>query len=498
MKVAFVHLGREHLGIQYLSSALKGSGHDVSLLCDSGLFSREDNVFYIPSLARLFDQRRHILSELTRLQPDLIAFSPYTSTYKWCCDMARRVKIRLDAPIVFGGIHTTLVPEQVIANEHVDYVVVGEGEEAIVELADALEQRRPDLRIQNLWHKRGGDITHNTLRPLISDLDTLPLPDKELFAQEVRIEDDYMIMASRGCHFRCSYCCESSMTELYGSGYHRRRSPASVIHELEVMKQRHGFRRVIFNDALFFTHEAWLRELLEEYEQKIGVPYRCYGNTRFLTDEVARMLKRSGCYCIQFGMQTVNESLKRDVLARRESNDRVIEALKICDRHGLPYDMDHILGLPGESLQDHVDAARFYSGLEHLNRIKSYNFTFFPRTQITEYARKSGVLSDGDVRDIEEGTISDFFHIDLSKDREAAVLNRSFHRLFKIEPLLTRRAVSLIVDRGLYRQFHRLPGATFLALQLLVALKNRDYRYAYYIKYYLHRIDLLLAAERAP
>ena len=128
MNITFVHLGRENLGIEYLSAAAKQAGHRVSLAMDPGLFGINDNVFYIPFLEKTFNQKSIVLRKIEKSNPDVVAFSVYTGTFTWAVDIAREVKRTLDVKTVFGGIHATLVPEIVIQEQSIDFLVVGEGE----------------------------------------------------------------------------------------------------------------------------------------------------------------------------------------------------------------------------------------------------------------------------------------------------------------------------------------------------------------------------------
>ncbi|RKY31294.1 MAG: hypothetical protein DRP74_05205 [Candidatus Omnitrophota bacterium] len=181
MKIAFVHFGRENLGIEYISSVLKKSGHQTYLAYDPGLFSIEDNVFYAPFLEKIFKRKKKLIQELEKIEPDLIAFSVYTSTYTWSCDIAKSLKKRLKAKTVFGGIHSTLVPEIVINNDFVDFVIQGEGEYALLELTETLNSKSGNFQIPGLWYKKESNIISNPLRQPIQNLDSLPLPDKGLF-----------------------------------------------------------------------------------------------------------------------------------------------------------------------------------------------------------------------------------------------------------------------------------------------------------------------------
>jgi len=491
VRITFVHLGREHLGIEYLSAVAKRAGHGVSLAMDPGLFGLNDNVFYIPFLEKIFDQRQLVLRKVEKSNPDLVAFSVYTGTYKWAVDIAREVKKKTGVKTVFGGVHATLVPEVVIQEECVDFLVVGEGEEAFVELLEALESHKNPGRIENLWHKMDGKIIENPLRSPLKDLDRLPLPDKKLFEKDINYGDDYLVMTSRGCPYSCSYCCESYQNKLYDGKFFRRRSVDSVLDELSAMKNRYNFRKVMFNDSIFFSDFHWLKKLLEKYRDRIGVPFRCFGRVNVFREEVAELLKWAGCYAIEFGVQTLNEPLRRKILNRPESNQDSKNAFKICDTYGISYDIDHMFGLPGEKEEDHLDAARIYGRLKHLNRVKCHNLNYFPKLAITSLAENKGILSSSDVQIISAGGEGvDFFHVDPLKETEWRRINKSYQTLYKFLPLLTPAQINFIFKHKLQRKLYRLPYPVVVFLQILVAVRGKDYRFILYVRYYYWRIKL--------
>jgi radical SAM superfamily enzyme YgiQ (UPF0313 family) len=495
MRVTFVHLGRENLGIEYLSSVLKKEGHAVSLAYDTGLFGLSDNVLYIPSLERVFDRRERVLAGIAGSRPDLVGFSAYTGTYAWALGIAREVKARMDLPTVFGGIHPTLVPDEVIRRPEVDYVVVGEAEEALPELLECLASARPPRGVANVWYKAGGQIVSHAVRPPVADLDALPLPDKALFAEEVNLGDDYLVLAARGCPFGCTYCCEGHWNRLYRGRYFRRRGVGSVLTELRVMKERYRFREVMFNDPIFFTDRAWLRELMTRYRSEIGVPFRCFGKAGYLDLQVAQWLHWGGCYAIEFGLQSINPDIRRGVLGRRESNEEYREAFRILDRVGIRYDIDHMFGLPGESEADHVEAARFYGTLRRLNRIKCHNLTFFPAMEIVDKARQAGMLDDEDVGRIRRGEMAaDFFHRDSIRDARTRETAWDFLTLFRFLPLLPAWCLGWILDGGRWRGWRKIPSPVTILAQVVGAVRGRDYRYFLYLRYYGLRLRRAVSA----
>ena len=199
MKILFINYGRENLGIEYLSSVTKGKNYDVYLANDTGIFSKEDNVLYSPFLKTIFSREQKILESVERINPDVVGFSVYTTTYGWAVSMAKQIKKKKDVHIIFGGIHATLVPEYLLKETAIDYVVLGEAEDAFIELIQALEQGQSARKIANVWGRENNNVFRNDMRAP-ADINALPFPDKLLFKKELRIEDDYVLMASRGCH----------------------------------------------------------------------------------------------------------------------------------------------------------------------------------------------------------------------------------------------------------------------------------------------------------
>ena len=488
MKIGFVHLGRENLGIEYLSSVTKQHGHEVVLYYDPGIFGQNDNVFYIPRLESLFDRKEWLIKQIVDEKPDLLCFSVYTTTFAWALDLAEKVRPYVSCPIVFGGIHVTLAPEIILQYPQIDLAMAGEGEAAFPEMLEAVAGNRTFASVKNLIYRENGRIIQNELRDPIADLDSLPLPDKALFEKDVNFKDDYLVMTNRGCPFSCAYCCESAINKIYNNRFFRRRSTKSVIDELSVMLDRYQYREVMFNDSIFFTHKDWLFELLDEYRARIRRPFRCFGQVKFLTDDIADALVRSGCYAIEFGVQTMNETLRKNLLNRKESNEDNAKAFAICDRHKIHYDVDHIFGLPTETEQDYFFAARFYATLKYLNRIKCHFLLYFPSTPLLATGKELNILTDRDLANINAGNIGDFFHDGRFADENRRILAGHFTNLLKILPLLPAVWVEKILDKGWYKKIGKIPKPVTIGLQVVNAFKGRDYRFFVYIKYYFKRL----------
>lgn len=317
MHITFVGLGWEQLGLAQLSSIARRAGHSVGLAFSAGLFNDRYNL-HIPFLAGVFTDDDQVLDEIKRQCPDVLVFSPLTSTYQWMLMIAR--KARLQDPniqTVFGGVHVSAVPQKVIERPEVDYLCVGEGDEAFVEILDAIRRGNESSSIGNVWFKdRCGKILKGEHRPFLQDLDRLPIFDKTLWEEVVSFKDIYFTMASRGCPYQCTYCFNDYYAGMGSGKYVRYRSPEHVIEELKWAKARYQLHLIEFEDDVFTLNRSWLKKLMHLYRREIKLPFQCLTHPKCMDDEIAQVLKESGCRYVQMGIQSMDDDYKRNILNR--------------------------------------------------------------------------------------------------------------------------------------------------------------------------------------
>ncbi|UCD85140.1 MAG: B12-binding domain-containing radical SAM protein [Deltaproteobacteria bacterium] len=485
MKVVFVYKGSESLGIEYLSSFLKNKGHQTELVFDPAVFSSDrgrDSKF----LARMFrNYQDKVIEKVISANPDLIAFSAYTANYRWSLDLAQKIKDKKRIPIVFGGIHTTAVPQRVIQNECIDAVVVGEGEYPLLELVESLENGIfNDLRIRNVYFKKNNDIITNPVRPYIHDIDELPLPNKELFYQKVpALEEVFLIMTSRGCPLKCSYCCNNIFHRLYSSEkrHFRRRSVTNVISELRLYKKRGRMQAVAFWDDIFTIDSKWISEFSEQYSREIGLPFYCYSLPNTLSREIVKLLANANCRHIKIGVQTVSEETHRKILHRPGSKDSISKAALLLREYGIQYSTDHILNLPFEGVEEQEKAAEFYNKIRPV-RINSHWMTYYPGTEIIETARKGNIISRENTEKMEEGYYCTPYNFPSVKKNGAMREVAQIQILFDLIPLLPRILCQWLIRKKIYRYFFY---SSFLHQTLIgiTSLAYRDKEYWNTIKY---------------
>ncbi|MBI4846358.1 MAG: radical SAM protein [Candidatus Omnitrophica bacterium] len=325
----------EHIGVMMLSSVLKKAGHNVELEAAT-----------IKAL-----KKRLALGSY-----GIIAYSVPTMYLEHYLKINREIKHTHNIYTVFGGSHATFVPG-IIEEEGIDCICIGEGEHAMLELADALTYGRSITGIKNLWVKQDGKIYKNEVRPFIRDLDSLPFPDRLLFMNSRINKSKLQVLTSRGCPYICSYCTQNAYSQLYGPSWRnmRRRSVENVIAEIKEASAIRNPKIILFEDDLFVSDKQWLREFSLQYSRYINRPFFCYVSPRHIDEETAALLKDSGCYGVSIGVETANDDLRRRVLKRDVATDDIFRAAKLIKKACLKLETLNILGIPYGSLKDDFD-----------------------------------------------------------------------------------------------------------------------------------------------
>lgn len=480
MKILFLYNRFENLGIEVLSSFLKSAGYRVELLFYPQLFN--DGYMNMPYLANKFDYHEKILKQIEKIKPDLVAFSILTDNYTWALNLASEIKKKYSPLILFGGVHCTSVPEEVISHEFIDFVIIGEGEYALLDLVKSLEKNKDYSKIENLIFKKGKKIVKNNVRNLIKNLDTLPFPDKDLFYKVIPYsKKTYTIMTSRGCPYSCTYCFNNIYRKVYYNKgkYLRKRSVDNVISELKVMKKRNNYEFVSILDDVFMTNDKWLEEFTIKYKKEINIPFRCIGHVNCINKNNIRMLKNAGCEIVQIGIQTTCENTRKNIIHRYETNEIIKKTSRIIKENGIKLEVDHIFGFPFEGEKEQIEAAKFYNEIRP-DIINTYWLKCFPKTDIIKEMIKDNKLSKKDISRIEKGMSPSYV---LGGDVKNKKDLQRFSSLFNIIPLLPKSFVMFIINKRLYYLINF--GSKFMMLSRLIkSLVWRDIRLFEFISFY--------------
>lgn len=487
MHITFVGFGWEQLGLAQLSAIARQHGHSTGLAFSAGLFDDRYNL-KLPFLSGVFREDDDVLKEIARQRPDVLVFSPLTATYQWMLMIARRSKQALPyISTVFGGVHVSAVPEKVIARPEVDFLCVGEGDRAFIDILNMIQNPR-DEPTRNVWFKgHGGTVIRGDQAPFIQDLDGLPIFDKTLWENVVSFRDIYFTMASRGCPYRCSYCFNDYYAKLGSGRYVRYRSPGHVIRELQWAKKRYRLRLIEFEDDVFTLNRFWLKELMRLYKREINLPFQCLTHPRHMNDEIASILTEAGCRYVQMGTQSMDDDYKRKVLHRSEMRHEVERAFQSMKKYGLKVKVDHMFNLPGEPYQAQEQALDVYRRYPPY-RMQTFWINFFPRTSIMEYAMAREDLSLEECRGIEEGKISDDYRGNsIRGDVQALHVYKAYECLFKMLTVMPQP----FAQKMSARFFVCLPSGVLSALSFVIDLvaglaKNNPDHWAYAKHYLFH------------
>jgi radical SAM superfamily enzyme YgiQ (UPF0313 family) len=356
MRILFVYVNIDcqigfPFGLAYLSSVLKERGYETHLL------NINEKLGFPIDISR-------IQTEVAALNPDLVGFSIVTPQYAGSKVVAEAIRQVTDAPILCGGIHATMAPEDALKDSCWDMACVGEGEGALAELADRIAQGKPWDDIANLVIRKGDEIVRNPVRPFES-LDDLPPKDYGLFDFQRIIDAKHgwvSLMASRGCPFRCSYCFNHRMVDIYQKdtglkgkalNYVRMHPAREVIAEIEFLLANYtNIDTFIFDDDIFTLDKDYLREVCEGYKKVCDLPFVCNAHVRFFDEETAKILKDAGCRMVKFGLESGSPRVRTQIMHRHMDNEDIHEAFAAAHKFGLETSAFVMLGLPGETLED--------------------------------------------------------------------------------------------------------------------------------------------------
>jgi len=381
----------------------------------------------------------------------------------------------------------------------VDMVCVGEGEYPMLELANSMQKGAIDYSIKNIWFKKDGRIIQNDIRPLIEDLDSLPMPDTSIYfsaSPHFRKTGLYVTMTSRGCPYSCSYCCHSYLHELYlGKGKRiRQRSVASLMQELVSVKEKYPIKFIAFMDNCFGYDASWLKEFAKEYKEKIGIKFWCIMHPNHVSKESVSYLKAAGCNTVDMGIQSWNSKTRSEILNRNVQDETMEQAIAIIKNAKIELMTDSIFDLPGQNEDDVLASAIRYVNIRP-NRIYFYMLRHYPSTRITKKARDDRRLNIDRYEQLMEGVNVASFAIGGDGVNRRSL---QFQILFYLIDLLPRPCSRFIIKRKIYRFFPTFFGpAVIVILRNLVAfdINARLLRSAAYHKYSHFAIKKILGVN---
>jgi len=353
----------EHIpmGLLSLAAQAREAGHDVHVL-NLFAFAWQDIEQIIKATAA-----------------DLFGLSCFTQNRRGTVMMADLIRhLHPNTHITIGGPHASALPHEMLTHcSAIDTIVIGEGEQTLMEIISRIENGKATCGIAGTaWNT--GDGPHSAgPRKLIDDLNCLVPP--------TRYFDDHIVLSARGCPWDCSFCASST---LWGRGC-RTHSAAYVLDMLETLVQEHGQRAIAFKDETFTANRQRALDLCQGIrERKLNLAWSCDTRADVLDAELLRAMRTAGCQRISLGV----ESAAPNILKRLNKNitpAAVQTATRLARRVGLPIRYYMIVGSPGETMATLQQSLKFVREAGPSEAI--FNpFTLLPGTREWEHAVQSG------------------------------------------------------------------------------------------------------------
>ncbi len=366
------------LGLMALSSCLKQKNYTVKII-DAG---KDDNAE----------------EEALEQMGGAIFFGITTmvgSSVLRAVSMAKKVRERNPKiPIVWGGQHTTLLAEQAIQSPYVDIIVRGQGEDAVVELADALKNNLPLANIKGLTYKENGKVISTPDRQL-RDINEFPMIDYDAVDVGKYMKDSggLQYLTSRGCPHRCKFC---SIKSFYGRAY-MRYSAQRVVDEIEILIKKFGAKTFGFMDDNFFVDKIRCSEIFRlMQERKIDIKWstmcRCDYFSRF-TDDFLQKTKDAGCMMIIFGGESGSPDVLK-MISKDITTDNILKSGMKCKEFGFHAWFSFVTGFPNETVEDlykTIDVMDQLRKIDNSVELQIFSFVPLPKTELFEESVRLGL-----------------------------------------------------------------------------------------------------------
>ena len=331
--------------------------------------------------------REHVV----KFQPDIIMLSAVEVTFSQGISLLESIR-EIRPYTVVGGIFATLVPDEVIANDCVDAVCIGEGEDAIAEFCQKYVAEKNFSNVPGMWFKTNGQIIKNPTSHLV-DLDAMGFLDFSLYDEkrfykpmQGRFFRMIPVEFSRGCPYRCKYCANHALEKLFKpvGNWYRWKSMDRIFSEIDHYLKSYN------PEFLYFVSESFLSipskkfdEFCERYSD-YKIPFWFNTRPETITKEILKKLEDINCFRMGIGLEHGSEEFRRTMLGRKVTNDKIVEACKLIEASEITYSVNNMIGFPGESRDLIFDTIKLNRRINP-DTVGTFVFTPFKGTELYDY-----------------------------------------------------------------------------------------------------------------
>lgn len=406
-------------GLGYIAAVCRKAGHEVTIY--------NQDVYHWPE--------EHLADFLEKNKFDVVGMGACGGYYQYrkVLKIAETINQAKERPfLLMGGHLVSPEPEYFLKKTMADAIVIGEGEDTILELLTALGNKKSLKDIKGIAYIENGIFIKTDPRELIQDIDSIPFPAWDLFHMDhygllrfpnmKNSERSMPVLSGRGCTFTCNFCYRMD------KGF-RPRSAESIIEEIQILKKDYAISYIAFSDELLMNSVERTTELCEAFiKAKLNIKWDCNGRLNYATPDVLKLMKKSGCVFINYGIESMDEQALRN-MKKALTVSQITSGIENTLAVGISPGYNIIFGNIGEtaeSLQLGVDFLLKYDDHAQLRTIRPV--TPYPGSPLYEYAIEKGLLKD--CQDFYENkhTNSDLMSVnftDMSDDEFYAVLYKA-------------------------------------------------------------------------
>lgn len=462
--MAHVEMITEPLGLAYIAAMLEQNGYEVDIL-DALALGNEQTEGLPDGRLRIGLSEEQIAKHVSDYSPDIVGIScGFTVYVSDSHRIARCVKLAYpEAVIVFGGAHSTVVPELVLKDKNVDLVVRGEGEMTLLDVVKNIEQGKSYRHIKGTVTKDNNqEVIFNEPREFIKDLDQLPFPARHLLPMEKYFEFQkrgkllyryYMrkpmanIVTSRGCPYNCVFCAVRTIAGRTWRG----RSAENVVAEIKLLTNEYKIKEFTpWDDNISINKDRLINICQGIIDNGLDLTWATPNGIYLpsMDEEVLSWMIKSGYYRITFGLESGSEETLK-YIRKKISRQKVKEVIEICNKLGIWTNATFIIGFPNEQI-DSIRAtmrAPIEYGLDYANFFMAQPYE---GTDLYRDFEKEGLLGGG----IREGssTLNSSYDTNYFTSEELAKLRDEAYK-----KLISHRILSALNPKNyglLYRKIN--------------------------------------------
>ncbi len=354
--------------------------------------------------------------DLIDWRPDIVGISSATENFNDALNLASHIKEELGIPVWIGGTHITALPHTL--PDCFDVGVTSEGELTAVELVKLYNDHIPTAAelgtIPGICFHSEKGVVVNKRRDLISDMDSLPYPDRDLLGEHwaVPYKEQVHLITSRGCPYDCTFCAAPVQWKKV-----RYFSPEYVAREIEFLRRRYDPEEIFFFDDLFIGHIPRFKKICRLIRQRRlheGIVFRSYARSDLLDESTADLFAELNFKYIDFGFEANTQSVLNYLNKKNVTPEKNQRAIDILAEREISIGGNFIIGSPKETRQQMEETRTFVErNKEHLDRCSMGPLQPVPGTRVWEYAKRRGIVSE----DMDWSRfIVDLDHLDMHRD----------------------------------------------------------------------------------